>query len=604
MGLIDLIHPSPERQREQEAAQAREQAEKIYRQGVSTIRDLISPAALEIDFTQLRLGNYYVRTLFTYAYPRYIYTNWLSPVINFDDTLDIAMYIYPVESQTVLNNLKKRVAQMETVYSERQQKGLIRDPSLEAAYQDAEEMRDRLSRGEERFFQFGLYFTIYSETPEGLEALTKKIETTLGGKLVYTKPANLQIEQGFNTTLPLANDQLLINRNMDTGALSTTFPFTSSDLSSGNGILYGINRHNNGLILFDRFDLENANSVIFAKAGAGKSYTVKLEALRSLMTGTDIIIIDPENEYEPLCNAIGGSYLNVGLNSDKRLNPFDLPQDSDPDEAADALRTNIIMLHGLMRLMMGALSVEEDNILDKALAETYARSGISTDPKTHSLPSPTMQDLQLVLQAMPGGASMALRLTKYTDGTFAGIFNQPSNVSLDNKFIVFNIRDLEEVLRPIAMYVILNFIWNRIKGELKKRILIIDEAWYLMKYEDSAQFLYSIAKRARKYYLGLTTVTQDVEDMLDSKYGKVVVTNSSIQILLKQSTAAIDLIQKTFNLTDGEKYLLLESEVGEGLFFVGLNHVAVKIIASYAEDQLITTNPQQILEQQQKQSEK
>lgn len=603
MAILDALRPGRPTEAEKQAQAAQTAAEQLYQQGVATIRDLIAPAALEINFTHLRLGNYYVRTLFTYAYPRYIYTNWLSPVINFDNTMEISMYIYPVESQAVLNNLRKRVAQMETVYSERQEKGLVRDPGLETAYQDAEELRDRLQRGEERYFQFSLYFTLYGETLEELDSLTKKLETTLGGKLVYTKPANLQMEQAFNATLPLGSDQLLITRNMNTGALSTAFPFASSELSMGTGILYGINRHNNGLILFDRFDLENANSVIFAKSGAGKSYTVKLEALRSLMTGTEIIIIDPENEYEALCGAIGGSYLNVGLNSDKRLNPFDLPSDTASEEAADHLRTNIIMLHGLLRLMMGTLSVEEDNILDKALAETYARAGITTDPATHTLPAPTMSDLQQVLQAIPGGASMALRLQKYTEGTFAGIFNQPSNVDLDNKFIVFNIRDLEEVLRPIAMYVILNFIWNRIKGDLKKRLLVIDEAWYLMKYEDSAQFLYSIAKRARKYYLGLTIITQDVEDVLDSKYGKAVVTNSSIQILLKQSPAAVDLIQKTFNLTDGEKYLLLESEVGEGLFFVGLNHVAVKVIGSYAEDQLITTDPRQLLEQRSQQPE-
>jgi type IV secretory pathway VirB4 component len=573
------------------------EASRVYQEGLASIKDIIAPAAVEITFNHIKLGNFYARTLFTYTYPRYIYTNWLSPVINFDNTLDVVQYIYPVESQIVLKNLRNRVAQMQSVYSERQSKGLIRDPSLEAAYSDAEEMRDRIQAGEERFFQFGLYFTLYAESIEDLDALTKKLETTLGGKLVYTKPANLQVEQGFNSTLPLGMDQLLITRNMNTTALSTTFPFTSSELTSGRGILYGINRHNNGLILFDRFELENANSVVFAKSGAGKSYAVKIEALRHLMIGTDIIIIDPENEYEPLCRAIGGSYLNVSLNSTERINPFDLPQE-EGEEAKDALRTNIIMLHGLLRLMMGQLSVEEDNVLDRAIAETYARAGISADPKTHNLAAPTMGDLQTVLSSMQGGASMSLRLGKYTEGTFSGIFNQPSNVDLNNRFIVFNIRDLEEALRPIAMYVILNFVWNRVKSRLKKRILIVDEAWYMMKYEDSAQFLYSVAKRARKYYLGLTVVTQDVEDVLDSKYGKAVVNNSSIQILLKQSPAAIDLVKKTFNLTEGEKYLLLESDVGEGLFFVGLNHVAVKIIASYAEDQLITTDPKQVLQQQ------
>lgn len=572
-------------------------AQEVFQKGIASVKDLIAPSAVQINYDYLRVGEKYVKTLFVYAYPRYLHTEWLSPIIGFEETMDVAMYVYPVESRTVMENLRKRVGQMESSIMITREKGAVRDPGLEAALSDAEELRDKLQRGEERFFRYALYFTFYADTAEKLEEMTKKIESLLGGKLIYTKPAHFQMEQAFNAVLPLCNDQLYITRNMDTSSLSTTFPFISSELTLNEGILYGLNRHNNTLILFDRFKLENANSVIFAKAGAGKSYAVKLEALRYLMLDTDVIVIDPENEYKTLCDAAGGSYIDISLKSNYRLNPFDLPRVAEEEIKEDPLKSNIIMLHGLFNLMLGGLSPEEDAILDKALVETYAASDITSDPQTHSNPPPTIENLYNVLNNIEDSKSILVRLKKYVgQGTFSGLFSQPTNVSLDNKFIVFGIKNLEDQMRPVAMYIILDYVWNRIRTKLKKRIMIVDEAWNLMQYEDSARFLYSLAKRARKYYLGFTTISQDVEDFLGSSYGKAIVTNSSLQLLMRQSPASIDVIADVFKLTEGEKYMLLECEIGDGLFFAGLNHVAIKVMASYSEHQLITTSPKEILE--------
>jgi type IV secretory pathway VirB4 component len=576
---------------------AQQEANRVVQQGMANIRDIIAPAAIQVEFNHIRLGNNFLRTFFVYSYPRYLYTDWLSPVINTDFAIDTSMYIYPVNSKEILQKLRTKSAQIQSTVSEQQQKGLVRDPLLETAYQDVEELRDTLQRGEAKFFKSSLYFTIYAKSLDELESQTNFLENLLGGQLVLTKQTFLQQEQGMNTTIPICNDELLITKNLDTGALSTFFPFVSSDLSRNEGILYGINRHTNGLVIFDRFKLENANSVVLAKSGSGKSYGVKLELLRYLMFGSEIIVIDPENEYESLCGALGGAYLNINANSDNRINPFDLPQvtPESEDEAEDNLRSNIIMLHGLIKIMLGGkISPTEDNLLDRALVQTYASKGITMNPKTHTLGSPTMGDLQRVLASIQGAQNMAESLRKFTEGTFAGVFNQASNIDLNNKFVVFSIRDLEEPLRPMAMYMVLNYIWNRVKSERKKRILAVDEAWILMKYEDSAQFLYSIAKRARKYYLGLTTIVQDVEDFLSSPYGKAIVNNSSLTMLMKQHPAAVDLVSHTFNLTQAEKYFLLNAEVGEGLFFAGLNHIAIKIVASYQEDMLITTNPEQL----------
>ncbi|MDB5170375.1 MAG: Type secretory pathway VirB4 component-like protein [Candidatus Saccharibacteria bacterium] len=595
-----------------QAQRAREEMEvqAAFQKGITALRDFIAPSSLEFSSTHFQLGTRYARTYYVYGYPRQLYTGWLSSMVNLDEVIDMSMYIYPVESQVVLENLKKKVTQLEAGIQIDGEKGRVRDPGKQAAILDAEEMRDKLQVGEERFFRFGLYFTIYGGSMEELEYVSHKVESMLGQQLVYSKPASSQQEQGLNSTVPQLVDQLQIRRNMSTGALSTSFPFTSADLTQDNGILYGINMHNSGLVIFDRFSLENGNSVVFAKSGAGKSFTVKLEALRSMMFGTEIFIIDPENEYQRMCEAVGGAYVRLSLNSATRINPFDLPKVVDSEEADNALRSNLITLHGLLRLMMGgaqtqmqggqgvtmpALAPSEEADLDAALIATYAKAGITNDPLTHTGTPPAIIDLYDTLLHMGGtGPQLAQRLRKYTTGTFAGIFSQQSNIDINNPLVVFNLRDLEDELRPVAMYIVLNYIWNKTKSDQKKRILIVDEAWQLMKYEDSANFLFSLAKRARKYNLGITTITQDVEDFMGSRMGRAIVANASMQFLLKQSPSAVDVLTDVFKLTSEEQKRLSQFPVGQGLFFAGQNHVHIQVVASPTETSLITTNPDQV----------
>lgn len=595
--------------------QMREQQEVqlAFQKGITALRDFIAPASIEFFGTHFQIGTRYARTYYVFGYPRQVFTGWLSSMINMDEVMDMSLYIYPVESQIVLENLRKKVTQLEAGVQIDAEKGRIRDPGKQAAILDAEEMRDKLQVGEERFFRFGFYFTLYGGSLDELEFVSHKVESVLGQQLVYSKPATSQQEQGLNSTIPQFTDQLQIRRNFNTGALSTTFPFTSADLTQDNGILYGINMHNSGLVIFDRFSLENGNAVVFAKSGAGKSFTVKLEALRSMMFGTEVFIIDPENEYQRMAEAVGGAYVRLSLNSATRINPFDLPRVAGGEDADSALRSNLITLHGLLRLMMGgaqvqlvggsaasmpALSPVEESDLDAALIETYAKAGITNDPLTHKSQPPTISDLYDTLLHMGGsGPGLAQRLRKYTTGTFAGIFSQQSNIDINNQLVVFNIRDLEDELRPVAMYIVLNFIWNRTKTDQRRRMLIVDEAWQLMKYEDSANFLFSLAKRARKYNLGITTITQDVEDFMGSRMGRAIVANASMQILLKQSPSAVDVLSDVFKLTSEEKKRLSQFPVGQGLFFAGQNHVHIQVAASPTEAALITTNPEQVQQQ-------
>ena len=584
----------------QQRAQEQAEVEQAFLTGINTLRDLIAPSSLEFHSGYFRLGTKYGQTIYVYGYPRQLYTGWASPILNADEVLDVSMFIYPVETEIVMKNLRRKVTQLEADLSINNEKGRTRDPALEAALNDAEELRDQLQLGAEKFFRFGLYLTIYADSLDELNFVRSKVETMLGQQMLFSKVASSQQEQGLKSAVPQLSDQLQIRRNMNTGAISTSFPFTSADLTQENGVLYGVNMHNNGLVIFDRYTLENANMVVFAKSGAGKSFTVKLEALRTMMMGAEVLIIDPENEYQKLSDAVGGSYIRLSLNSDVRINPFDLPHVIDAEEADNALRANIVTLHGLFRLMLGGtsagqsigLSPNEEADLDQAIIDTYARAGITSDPLTHNSTPPTIHNLYDTLVHMDGsGPSLAQRLRKYTTGTFAGIFSQQSNIDINNSMVVFNIRDLEDELRPVAMYIVLSHIWNIVRSEQKKRMLIVDEAWQLMKYDDSANFLFSLAKRARKYYLGLTTISQDVEDFMGSKMGRAIVSNSSMQLLLKQSSSAVDVLSDVFKLTEEERKRLSNFPVGQGLFFAGQNHVHIQIIASDTEHQLISTSP-------------
>ena len=568
-----------------------------YQPGEKDIKDVIAPAGLEVNPAYLKLGNKFAKTIFVFTYPRYLNSGWFDPIINLPELLDISIFVHPVDTAMALRNLRKKVAQIEAQILERQEKGLVRDPVLETAYQDIEMLRDQLQQAREKLFNVGVYVTFYADSLEELNKLEERLNSLFESQLVYAKPAVFQQLEGFASTLPLNTDKLLIHTPLNSGPASSLFPFVSVDLTSDEGILYGINRHNNTLVIFDRFSLENANSVVFAKSGAGKSYACKLEILRSLMSGVDVLVIDPENEYQKLAESVGGSFFKISLTSENQINPFDIPVIPKGEDPADVFKSHILNLTGLIKLMLGMITPEEEAILDRALIATYESRDITPDKGDFAnLQPPLLEDFQIVLESMEGGRGLAKRLERFTKGTYAGFLNKPTNIDIKNRLIVFSVRDLEEQLRPIAMYIVLNFIWNLIRAEFKKRIMVIDEAWWLMKYPDSASFLFSLAKRCRKYYLGLTTITQNVEDFLESPFGRHIITNSALQLLLKQAPTNIEAVAKTFNLSETEKQLLLEANVGEGIFFAGLNHTAIQVIASYFEDKIITTKPEELLE--------
>jgi len=561
-----------------------------------TIRDIIAPSSIILAPDYLKLSERCGKSFFIFSYPRYLNSGWFTPVINLDTPVDIAFHINPIDTAKTLRDLRKKLTEVQAELMEREEKGLVRDPALEIAYQDLESLRDKLQTSTERMFHLGIYLTVYEDNFEKLRDTETSLRSILESKLVYIKPSMYQQKEGFTSTCPYGLDQIQIYTPMNTGPLSSTFPFVSFDLSANEGILYGTNLHNNSLILFDRFSLENANSVIFAKSGSGKSYGVKLEILRSMMLGIDGIVVDPENEFKTLAESTGGSFLNVSLASPYHINPFDLPEPREDENPTDVIRSNIINIVGLIRILLGGLTPEEDAIIDRALTEVYAAKDITaeTDPKLWPERTPLMQDLEAVLEGMDGTDSLVRRIRKFTQGTYAEFFNQATNISMDKPLVVFGIRDMENEFRTAAMYIIMHYIWNKVRSHMRKRILVVDEAWVLMQNEDGASFLFGLCKRARKYWLGVTTITQDVADFMRSNYGQPIITNSSMQFLLKQSPATIDVVQKTFNLTDREKSFLLEAEIGEGLFFAGQKHVAMKVVASYIEDQIITTNPEEL----------
>lgn len=569
--------------------------QEIYKAATLDFQDIIAPSALEVLPKQINLGEKIARTYFVISYPRYLTDNWFSPIINLDKVFDVAIFVHPIDTADILRKFQKKVAEVQSQISTRESKGIVRDPVLDTAYNDLENLRDSLQQAQEKMFDVGLYITLYADNENELFKIESEVKSLLESRLVYLKPALFQQEEGFKSTLPIGNDLLNIHQKLNSQPLSSIFPFVSFDLTSENGILYGVNRHNSSLVIFDRFSLENYNSITFAKSGSGKSYATKLEILRTLMFETEVIVIDPEREYEYMAEAVGGRYFNISLSSDNHINPFDLPIPREDENPADILRSNTINLVGLFRIMLGGLTPEEDAMIDRAITETYALKDITADSDFSTIMPPILSDFEMVLAGIEGTESVLQRLSKYTHGSWSSFINQPTNVDINRKFIVFSVRDMEDELKPVAMYIVTHFIWNAVRKNLKKRLLVVDEAWWMMKSEDTASFLYSIAKRGRKYYLGLATITQDVGDFMRSPYGVPIVTNSSIQLLLKQSPSSIDLLKETFNLTDEEKYLLLESNVGEGIFFAGLKHVAIKIISSYTEDQIITSDPSQIL---------
>lgn len=605
MGILDNLLNKKNKNNQDFAQQAQLQKEKQtyekikeFSQGLVTIQDIVSPEAIELDFTEQKINSTYTRSFFISGYPRSVLANWLSPLINFPATIDISMFIYPVDSGDILEKLKRKITEMEAELQSDLRAGKITNIDTEVKLEDAVSLREELAKGSYKFFQFGLYLTIYANSLENLDKISKAVKSTLGAQLIVAKQATMQMGDGFKNTLPMGVDHFKINRNMDTVSLATTFPFTSSELSMETGIMYGINEHNDSLVIFDRFQMENANMVIFAKSGSGKSYTVKLEIIRQLMFGVDVVVLDPEREYEALTKKMEGQYLNFSFSSPTKINPFDLSNLY--EEGENELGQKILSLHGLLRLMLGEMTAEQGSLLDKAIVAAYKAKGITPDPGTQTNEPPLMEDLYKALIGMeiPPAIDLATRLEKYITGSFRGLFDQKSNINLDNPLIVFSVKEIEDELRPIAMYVILDFIWTRVKRKFKKRILVVDEAWYFMKNKDSASFLYSMAKRARKYYLGVTTISQDVEDFLTNDYGKAIVSNSSIQFLMKQASVSLPALTESFHLSQGEQQLLTAADVGEGVFFAGQNHVALRVVASPEEHEVITTNPEEVLQRQ------
>ncbi len=573
-----------------------EQSANSSPEQIANVQDTIAPPAIEVDFSHLKIGDTYLRTLFVVGYPRYVSANWLSPLINFNHSLDIAMYIYPTESKGTLDQLRRRIAEMEAEISTDIQRGRLPQAATQAALEDAKSLQDQLVKGIERFFQFSLYVTIAADSVKELNTITQQVQSTLGSLLIVAKVASLTMEDAFKTTLPYCKDKLLVTRNMDTTALSTTFPFTSSELSDNKGILYGINAHNESLVIFDRFSLENANMLVLATSGAGKSYFVKLEILRSLMFDTEAIILDPENEYEMIAKAVGGNYISFSSSSPNKINPFQIANVNDSTE--DEMGYKYLFLQSLLKIMLGEMSPTEDATLNRALVLTYRQKGITEDPATHTLEAPRMEDLYRALIGMEDetAKNLSARMEKYVMGAVKGIFDQQSNITLDSKVTVFTLRELADEIRPIVMFIILDYVWTKIRTDLKRRLLIVDEAWYIMRFEDSAKILQGFVKRARKYYLGVTVISQNVDDFLASPYGKAIVTNSALQMLFKQSPAAVDQVADVFYLSQGEKHMLLSAGVGEGLFFAGQNHVAVRVISSADEHALATSKPTDVLE--------
>jgi len=597
--IAAIINPKQKEEKKKEEKEVVEEPVSSMEEviGIDTnmsMVDLLAPIDMEIDFSHLQMGGYYFRTLFVSGYPRFVGPNWLSPIINFEHSLRISTFYYPVESKSILEKLKKKIGEMEaTLYTQMEERKVI-DPSLKVALSDAQMLQDSIAEGTEKFFHFSMYVTLYAKDKEQLEKISRNVISTFAAMNVTAKPATLQQEQAFIGTQPLGIDNLYITRNMDTTSLATTFPFVTSELTMDHGIMYGLNMHNKSLVVFDRFELENANAVVFAKSGAGKSYFVKLEAIRSLMLGTEIIIIDPEREYENLAKAVNGSYISFSQDKGHKMNPFELSGIT--EEGDDELRMKLLSLQGFFKVLFDGITNVEESILDRALILAYREKGITFDPKTQINTPPLLEDLYKVLKGMAETEAhgLARRLEKYIIGSGAGVFNEASNFEINNPFTVFSVRDLQEELKPLAMYLMLDFIWTRIRKDRKRRLLIVDEAWYMMQSEDSAKFMYSIAKRARKYYLGLSTITQDVADFLGNEMGRAIISNSSIQMLMKQSPSAVELLQKVFNLSDGERNYLLNCDKGQGLFFAGQNHVGIQVLSSLAEHEIITSDPRDL----------
>ena len=570
-------------------------AEDNYTKTITDFKTHMAPSYWKAETTSINVSGILGKCYYTASYPTYMDTLWTRDILALHSKRDWSFFLYPEDDTEIQGVLKKKTTQLRAELSDAMQKGITVDKEMEQQYKDIEMIRDKLSTKEERYFELSNYFTVYENTDTALHETSKKYEQKIGGFGVRVKAANHRMDEGFTSTLPLAIDDLGISRSSVTTSLAGSFPFISNDLVSPTGILYGVNMHTWGLVIFDRFNskLPNMNSVILATSGAGKSFTVKLEILRYLLNGVDIIVIDPENEYKQLVDVVWGTYVNIATNSQQCINPFDIPPKIGDVEYGkwDLLRSQIMNLIGLIQIMIGGTTPEEEALLDKALQNTYALKGFSLEEEEYEgKQPPIMEDLMNTLEGMDGGDKMSLKISKYVNGTFGKLFNNYTNVDIGNSLTVFSIRDLEDALKTPAMFNVLNFIWTKVRSQKKQRLLICDEAWILLQNKTSASFLFGLIKRARKYGLGITTISQDIEDFVKSEFGKPIISNSSFQILLKQSTTSIKSLNGLLGLSEAEQQRLISWGVGEGLIFAGNKHIAVKITASPSEINFITTD--------------
>ncbi|KKU20291.1 MAG: Type IV secretory pathway VirB4 component-like protein [Microgenomates group bacterium GW2011_GWF1_46_12] len=556
--------------------------------------DLISYAGLKEESGYLQINDRFVRTLFVSGYPYVASTGWLNNLINFNHDIDISYHIEQVDPLTALPKLIRKITELESTKRTMLKEGKVIGSEITDPLESAMELKDKIQRGMEKLFQISIYMTISAESLIELNKVTKLLETVMQTRLFYIKPATFQQIEGLQSILPRAENKLAQKRNLDSSSAALTFPFVSSELVQESGILYGINKSNNSLVIIDRFSLNNANSIIFAQSGSGKSYTAKVEILRHLMQGTKVIIIDPEREYKQLAASVGGTYIKLSSTSKEKINPFQFSEHSVTQE--NNLSEHIQDLTELISLMVGSLTSEERASVDRALLLTYKEAKLT--PRKNAKRSkvveyPLLKDFYKNLKALKH-KDLCDRLERFVKGSLSTVFDSQTNIKLDNRLIVFDIKDLNESIRSIMMMVVANFVNNEVKQNPQKRMLVIDEGWILLQEPESARFISGLVRRARKYYLGVTIISQQANDFLNQDYGKAIASQSSLRVLMRQDTTTIKKVAEEFHLSAYEQHYLLTCDRGEALIIADQNHVAVKIVASEQEHPLLTTDPREV----------
>ena len=558
--------------------------------------DLLSYSGLEENAAYLQMGEKYVRTLFISAYPYVASTGWLNSLINFNYDSDISYHIEQIDPLLALPKLNRKITELESTKRQMIKSGKVIGSEITDPLESAVQLKDKIQRGQEKLFQISIYIALSANSLSELNKITKILESVMSTYLFYTKTASFQQLEGLQSILPRGENVLSQKRNLDSSSAALTFPFVSSELVQESGILYGVNRANNSLVIIDRFSLNNANSIIFAQSGSGKSYTAKVEILRHLMQGTKVIVIDPEREYKQLAKSVNGTYIKLSATSQEKINPFDLSLSTGSKE--QDLSEHVGNLTEIISLMVGNLSAEERGVIDKAIMQTYKKFGYllkGAVKKKHTKQNtfPLLKDFYKTLKGMKQ-KDLCSRLERFVKGSLTNVFDSQTNIKLDNRLVIFDIKDLHESLRQIMMVVVANFVDSQVKSNPEKRILVIDEGWLLLEFEESARFISGLVRRARKYYLGVTIISQQAQDFLKQDYGRAIASQSSLRILMKQDTTTIKKVSEEFHLSEYEQHFLLTCDRGEALIIADLHHVGVKIVASRKEHPLLTTDPREI----------